>query len=102
MDADAQADLRTAAERRGDLHRALDRPLEAVGEDQVHAVARGQADQPFGSLGCAKPRGIAHDARQRRDDAALLVDQEPRVADDVHRQDVAISISLSGGCSAGR
>ena len=71
-----------------DLERAFHRIFHRAGEDQRHAVTRRKKDELTRCLRCAHRVGLTHNLVQLLQRFRLLVNQQLRVTDDVHEEDM--------------
>ena len=71
-----------------DLERALHRIFDGAREDQRHAVTRRKKDELARRLRCAHRVRLMHNLVQLLQRFRLLVDQQLRVTDDVHEEDM--------------
>ncbi len=71
-----------------DLERALHRIFDGAGEDQRHAVTCRKKDELARRLRCAHRVRLMHNLVQLLQRFRLLVDQQLRVTDDVHEEDM--------------
>ena len=88
MNAHAQLQVRTLFESLRDFQRALHRPFQTVPKNEGHPVAQRKTDQFAARFGRLHLGRALDDLTERLLQLALFVDEQFRVTDNVHEQDM--------------